>query len=109
MKNVLKRCVTVLAFTFLLITMGTTRLKASDLDTLNYTNGFAVCPIGGCASVNLLINSSTSATITVTSLLNGYQFDNFGFNYNGTVTINPVTGLSSPLSSLAARGGTTFS
>jgi hypothetical protein len=77
---VFKRSVAVLAFSFVLITLGAARLKAGDVDALLYTNGFATCPITGCASVDVNITDATHATITVTSLLDGYQFDNFGFN-----------------------------
>jgi hypothetical protein len=50
---------------------------------LGFTNGFlASCPAGGCATVSITV-SGTTATFTVSSLLDGYQFDTFGFNFSG--------------------------
>ncbi len=99
-----KRYLALLAFCFAVTALGAARLHA---DTLNFTNGFTTCPIGGCASVNIS-TTGTQATITVSSLLNGYQFDQFGFNLasgstitafssSGTVnTTDPLYGLSGP-------------
>lgn len=43
-----------------------------------------------CAKVTIDINSAgTVATFTVSSLLNGYVFDNFGFNSSASVSLVP--------------------
>jgi len=84
-----KRYFALLVFCFALIALGAVRLQA---DTLNFTNGFTTCPTGGCASVNIITNGlGTGATITVSSLLNGYQFDSFGFNLANGSTITAFT------------------
>jgi hypothetical protein len=104
----LKRSLGLLALCFIVMTLGAVQLHADQFTfTLNFTNGFiATCPSGGCATVNI-VATGTQATITVSSLLSGYQFDSFGFNLSsgtitsfsssGTVnTANPNYGLGAP-------------
>lgn len=111
-----KRCLGLLALCFIVMTLGAVQLHADQLTfTLNFTNGFATCPSGGCATVNI-VATGTQATITVSSLLNGYQFDSFGFNLSsgtitsfsssGTVnTSDPNYGLSAPPAGPWAQNG----
>ncbi len=61
----------------LVLLIGATTARA-DTFYLNLTNGFATCSTD-CASVTIDV-TSTTATFTVTSGLNGYVFDNFSFN-----------------------------
>lgn len=59
---------------------------------LNGSNaGGPVCSSSSpCAKVTISINSTgTVATFTVSSLLNGYVFDNFGFNSSASVSLVP--------------------
>ena len=58
--------------------------KADTFETvfLNLTNGFTTCT-PNCAQVFIDVNTGgTSATLTFTSLLSGFQFDTVGFNSN---------------------------
>lgn len=109
-----KRYFALLVSCLALTAVGAVRLQA---DTLNFTNGFTICPAGGCATVNIATNGlGTGATLTVSSLLNGYQFDSFGFNLangsaitgfssSGTVnTSGPNYGLSGPPGTYAQNG-----
>lgn len=78
--SLFKRSVAFFVVSFAVMTLGAGRLRADDLSfTLSFTNGFTTCPAGGCATVNVNV-SGGKAAITVTSLLNGYQFDEFGLN-----------------------------
>jgi len=79
---------------------------ADDIDVLLHTNGFATCPTYGCATVNVHITNSSSATITVVSLLNGYQFDNFGFNL---VSTSSITGFSATVAGVSNPSGDSLS
>jgi hypothetical protein len=75
------------AFAVILL-LGTTAMADT---TLTLTNGFLPggCPAGGCASVGISVNgAANTATFTVSSLLAGYQFDTFGFNYTGGGTLS---------------------
>jgi MYXO-CTERM domain-containing protein len=75
-----KRSLAILAVSIAVLSLSAAHLQADDLSfTLSYTNGFTTCPAGGCASVDVNVSANT-ATFTVSSLLNGYQFDEFGFN-----------------------------
>jgi len=112
----LKRSLALLPLFFIVMTLGAVQLRADSMSfTLNYTNGFTTCPAGGCASVNI-VASGTQATITVSSLLSGYQFDSFGFNLSsGTITsftssgavntTNSQYGLSAPPAGPWAQNG----
>ena len=68
-----------------LLFLGAATAKADSIGSwvddplLTYTNGFTTCPAYGCANV-AASGTSTSATLTITSYLDGYVFDNFGFN-----------------------------
>jgi len=68
---------------------GFTAARADTVQTyyLGTTNGFTVCnPY--CGQVTISINAAgTSATFTVSSLLNGFQFDNFFFNGPGGLSL----------------------
>jgi PEP-CTERM motif-containing protein len=96
----------VLALTLLaVLVFGMSTSAMADTFTLSVTNGFVnPCPAWGCASVSVTIpgasspNFGSQATITVTSLLNGYQFDNFGFNFtgNGSLSLKGSTGAVDP-------------
>jgi hypothetical protein len=77
-------------FTRLLVfTIAATLLLAATAMadvTLNLNNGFLPggCPVGGCAIVNISVNDAgNTATFTVSSLMSGFQFDTFGFNFTG--------------------------
>lgn len=85
----LTHVVTLVLLTLLLLAFSTSAM--ADSFALPVTNGFTTCPtfsgVTECAIVNLTINPSGKAVFTVTSLLNGYQFDTFGFNYTGGGTL----------------------
>lgn len=88
---------TVLRFTFLAICLLAASFASADSQTwdlvgTNDSSGLPCTMIAPCASVT--INASGhDATFTVTSLLNGYVFDKFGFNtIAGVSTLSLVAG-----------------
>ncbi|MGA8870628.1 MAG: hypothetical protein WB460_05800 [Candidatus Acidiferrales bacterium] len=87
----LKRFLAVMAVGVGLSVLGAAPLRA-DTVSLDLTNGFVTCPVGGCAEVTIDVTSSTSATLEFTSLLDGYQFDTVGFNITG----GTITGIAPP-------------
>jgi MYXO-CTERM domain-containing protein len=91
--EMLKSFLAVIALGVGLSVLGVTPVRADDV-SLDLTNGFVTCPVGGCAEVTITAAADgTSATLEFTSLLSGYQFDDVGFNFTGgTITgITPKT------------------
>jgi MYXO-CTERM domain-containing protein len=79
----LKQFLTVIAVGVGLSVLGAAPLRADSV-SLDLTNGFVACPVGGCAEVTITVApGGTSATLEFTSLLSGYQFDDVGFNFTG--------------------------
>jgi len=78
-------------------TLGSSPARADSitsflLDAAN--SGGPVCNAAApCGKVTLDVSTSgATATITVSSLLNGYVFDTFGFNNSATVSLVPGSG-----------------
>jgi len=86
----LTRRVAFFAISVLLVTVGALPLSADTTQTflLEGSNASLCSSAAPCAQVTVDVNNAgNTATFTVSSLLNGYVFDSFGFNSSATVAL----------------------
>ena len=88
-----------LAFPVLLATGAlaiTSPAQADLIFTLNTTNGFATCPVGGCGTIDIDVTSATSATVTYSAATAfAYHQDVVGLNINlggGSASLTSFSG-----------------